>query len=52
MREISWARDGLNFLIHSGDILAMAATLTREVRELRAALGDTAKTDATRAESI
>jgi 4-hydroxy-2-oxoheptanedioate aldolase len=51
-REIAWARDGLNFLIHSGDILAMAELLTREVRELRTVLGDERKAGGAKAENI
>lgn len=39
-REIAWARAGMNFFIHSADIIAMKQTLTAEVRELRAALTD------------
>ena len=39
-REVAWAEAGLNFFIHSADIIAMKQTLTAEVRELRAALGD------------
>lgn len=39
-REVQWAEMGLNFFIHSADIIAMKQTLTAEVRELRAALGD------------
>ena len=38
-REASWARDGMNMFIHSADIIAMREALSREVRELRAALG-------------
>jgi 2-keto-3-deoxy-L-rhamnonate aldolase RhmA len=39
-REVAWAKAGLNFFIHSADIIAMKQTLTKEVNELRAALGD------------
>jgi 4-hydroxy-2-oxoheptanedioate aldolase len=39
-REIAWAHAGMNLFIHSADIIAMRQTLTAEVRELRAALGD------------
>lgn len=38
-REVAWARMGLNFFIHSADIIAMKEMLSREVAELRAALG-------------
>jgi 4-hydroxy-2-oxoheptanedioate aldolase len=39
-REIAWAEAGLNFFIHSADIIAMKQTLATEVRELRQALGE------------
>ena len=39
-REIAWAQAGINFFIHSADIIAMKETLTAEVRALRTALGD------------
>jgi 4-hydroxy-2-oxoheptanedioate aldolase len=39
-REVAWAQAGMNFFIHSADIIAMKETLTREVGELRVALGD------------
>ena len=52
-REIAWAREaGLNFFIHSADIIAMKEKLSAEVRELRAALGDTGAGGGGRAENI
>ncbi|MES2691962.1 MAG: aldolase/citrate lyase family protein [Verrucomicrobiota bacterium] len=39
-RQVAWAEMGLNYFIHSADIIAMKQTLTAEVKELRAALGD------------
>lgn len=39
-RELVWMEAGLNFLIHSGDIIAMKETLTSEITTLRARLGD------------
>ena len=39
-REIAWAEAGLNFFIHSADIIAMKEKLSPEVRELCTALGD------------
>ncbi len=39
-REVEWAGMGLNYFIHSADIIAMKHTLATEVRALRAALGD------------
>ena len=39
-REIAWAEAGLNFFIHSADIIAMKEKLSAEVRDLRAALSD------------
>lgn len=39
-REITWAKFGYNFFIHSADIIAMRTTLAAEVRALRTALGD------------
>lgn len=37
-REVAWARDGMNFFIHSADIIAMKEKLSAEVRELRQAI--------------
>lgn len=51
-REASWARDGMNLFIHSADIIAMRETLSREVRELRAALGEKATARDGEAEAI
>jgi 4-hydroxy-2-oxoheptanedioate aldolase len=47
-REVAWGKVGLNFVIHSADIIAMREKLTAEVKELRSALGDSkaAGTDA------
>jgi len=39
-RELAWARAGLNFLIHSADIIAMREALGDELAELRRQLGD------------
>lgn len=38
-RELGWARAGLNFFIHSADIIAMKEKLSAEVRALRSGLG-------------
>lgn len=38
-REVAWAAAGMNFFIHSADIIAMKEKLSTEVRELRKALG-------------
>jgi 4-hydroxy-2-oxoheptanedioate aldolase len=43
-REVAWMQAGMNFIIHSADIIAMKQTLTSEVRALRAAVGDAVKT--------
>jgi len=51
-REIAWAKAGLNFLIHSADIIAMKETLSAEVRQLRAAFGDSATAAPTRDANI
>jgi 4-hydroxy-2-oxoheptanedioate aldolase len=51
-REASWARDGMNFFIHSADIIAMRETLSRDVRELRAALGDRGTAQAAKPENV
>lgn len=39
-REIAWAEAGMNFFIHSADIIAMQEKLSAEVRQLRTTLGD------------
>ena len=41
-REVEWAKAGLNFLIHSADIIAMKEALAADVRQLRAAFGSRA----------
>ena len=51
-REIAWAKAGLNFLIHSADIIAMKETLSADVRQLRAAFGDSAIAAPTRDANI
>lgn len=43
---------GLNYFIHSADIIAMKQTLTAEVRALRAALGDAGGGEGTKAVNI
>lgn len=39
-REISWMEDGLNFLIHSADIIAMRELLAGDLARIRKAMGD------------
>jgi len=39
-REIEWARAGANLIVHSSDIDAARFTLTAEIQQIRAALGD------------
>ena len=51
-REIAWAQAGMNFFIHSADIIAMKKQLSAEVRELRTALGDLGTGGRERAENI
>jgi 4-hydroxy-2-oxoheptanedioate aldolase len=51
-REISWARAGFNFFIHSADIIAMREKLSTELREIRTKLGDLTADGAARAINI
>ena len=51
-RELAWTRAGLNFLIHSADIIAMRAALSSEIAELRSTLGDTLTPVASGADNI
>lgn len=52
-REIAWAREaGMNFFIHSADIIAMKEKLSSEIGELRAALGDAGAGGSSRPENI
>ena len=52
-REIAWAREaGMNFLIHSADIIARKEKLSSEIGELRAALGDVGAGGNSRPENI
>jgi 4-hydroxy-2-oxoheptanedioate aldolase len=39
-RTISWTKDGLNFIFHSGDIIAMKESLSADIAALKKALGD------------
>lgn len=51
-REVRWAQEaGLNLIIHSADIIAMRETLSREIGNLRARLGDP-MTESASAENI
>ena len=43
---------GLNFIVHSADIIAMRERLSAEVREMRTALGDAGDTGKKEAENI
>ncbi|RIK86516.1 MAG: aldolase [Planctomycetota bacterium] len=38
--ELQWAREGCNFILHSGDLFLVARSLRRDLAELRAGLGD------------
>jgi 2-keto-3-deoxy-L-rhamnonate aldolase RhmA len=51
-REIAWSKAGMNFFIHSADIIAMKEKLSAEVRALRAALGDNGAASAATPENI
>jgi len=39
-RQVEWAKDGLNLILHSADILAMRDSLTEHIGALRCAMGD------------
>lgn len=51
-REVAWARAGLNFLIHSADIIAMRESLQADVAQIRQKLGDRPAASGTGADNI
>jgi len=51
-QEIGWMKDGMNFIVHSGDIFAMKETLSKEIRALRSVFGDKPVSQSVGAENI
>ena len=51
-REIAWAAAGLNFIIHSGDIIAMRESLGADISRLRQTLDGAARKQGDAAENI
>lgn len=39
-QELEWAREGCNFILHSGDVFLVERTLKQDIAELRKQLGD------------